>query len=218
MAANKKRQFPVTPAPAESEGSTSYSIGFELSRFSGATLVVGDTVFLSDDGVQVLANVLETDDPTNAYSFIDDDGKDIGGLYGRADPAQNVISLRVIDEAETGDTMIVNVSAIANDSDEPTATAVVNFDASIAGEAVDTAVTLTRNDTTSSIDITAGGPNGRVRITPKLNLLGADLTQGTIYVKGSKLIFYHHDGTSARYKYLDLAGTSTTWTYSATEP
>jgi hypothetical protein len=54
--------------------------------------------------------------------------------------------------------------------------------------------------------------------SPKLNLLGADLSQGTIYVKGSKLILYHNDGISDRYKYIDLAGTSAAWSYSASEP
>jgi hypothetical protein len=213
-----RRPFPVATQPDDREGGTTYSVGFELSRFTGATLVVGETVFLSDDGVSVLANVLETDDPTNAYSFIDAEGKEIGGLYGRDDPTQNVISLRAVDTTGAGEAMIVNVTAIADDDNEPTATATVSFDARISGEATDTAVTLTRNNTTSSIDLTAKGPNGRVRITPKLNLLGADLSQGTIYVKGSKLILHHHDGISDRYKYIDLAGTSAAWSYSASEP
>ena len=50
------RTFPTTPAPLSDDDNISYSVGIELNRFTGSTLVVGDTVFLSDEGVEILAS------------------------------------------------------------------------------------------------------------------------------------------------------------------
>lgn len=46
---------------------------------------------------------------------------------------------------------------------------------------------------------------------------GYDNDQALMYFKGTKLIVTYNDGT-VRYKYLDLAGTGTTWTHTTTAP
>jgi len=72
--------FPITPGPSEGDSTINYSVGIELQRFSGSTLIIGDTVFLSDEGVDVLASDDGSYYAVNAYSFRDTDGAEIGGM------------------------------------------------------------------------------------------------------------------------------------------
>jgi hypothetical protein len=209
----RKRPFPSQPLPNAAADDVSYSVQFALNRFSGATLVVGDTVFLSDEGIQVLASTSGSYDALNAYTFIDSGGDDIGGLYGRDDPNQNIITLKVTDDAENGQDMVINLLAEADDG-----AAYVNIEAGRDGQAADTGIAVARTETESRVDIQARGTDGRVRLSPALNLFGADNSSATLYIKGSKLILLYSDGGTPRYKYLDLSGTGASWAYSATEP
>lgn len=207
------RQFPITPAPADGDDNISYSVGFNLSRFTGTTLVVGDTVFLSDEGVEVLASTDGSYYAVNAYSFIDADGDEIGGMYGRDDSGQNVAGFRVVDQAGKGDDTLLQIASSSTDE----ATASVSISATRAGEAGGAAITLAQGASTSSIDILADA-DGRVRIGRKLNLLGASLELCDIYIKGSYLIIAYDDGGTTRYKYLNLSGTGTAWAQAESEP
>ena len=210
---SSKRPFPVVEGGAEENTAVSYSVGFDLSRFRGTTLVVGDTVFLSDEGVQVLASTTGSYTSLNAYSFIDSDGNEIGGMYARDDEGANVIGFRATDTAAEGEDVTVNITAEGTGS----AAALLNFTAVRSGESVDTSITLERSGSTSRIDLAAAA-NGRIRLSPAINLLGPDLDQCDLYIKGSNLIIKYSDGGTPRYKYLDLAGTSAVWAASAEEP
>lgn len=216
MAARKKarRSYPATPYPPGERDDISYSVQFELNRFTGSTLVVGDTVFLSDDGIGVLASTSGSYAALNAYTFLDAGGADIGGLYGRDDPHQNLITLKVTDEAGSDQDMIINLLAAASAE----GSAYVNIQAGRDGEAADTGIAVARTATESRLDLQARGPDGRVRLTPALNLIGADNSSATLYVKGTKLIITYSDGGTPRYKYLELSGTGAGWIYSASEP
>ena len=74
------RKFPKSRPINESESEINYSVGLQLQRFTGATLVVGDTLFMSDEGVELLASTDGSYYAVNAYSFIDSDGEEIGGM------------------------------------------------------------------------------------------------------------------------------------------
>jgi hypothetical protein len=45
-----------------------------------------------------------------------------------------------------------------------------------------------------------------------------DGTQVKMYMKADKIIFQYNDGGTVRYKYLDLTGTTDTWTATTTAP
>ncbi len=208
------RKFPVTPPPAdESADSISYTVDADLSHYTGATLVVGDTVFLSPEGVEILASTDGNYYVVSAYSFKDADGEEIGGIYGRDDTGQNVIGLRAVDEAgNDDDTVIEIVSESTTD-----AAAEIVIQASRDGEGTDTYISLERS-ADSEIDITTALASGRVRIAPKINLLGASVEMCDIYIKDTYLIIKYVDGATTRYKYLDLSGTGSTWTHATSEP
>lgn len=213
----RKRPFPA-PDAGDDGGGISYSVGFDLSRFTGTTLVVGETVTLSDAGILVLASGSGADAEANAYSFVDGDGQGMGGLYGRDDAHQTVISLRAADEAAAGEAVILNLSAAADATADSTAAATVNLAATRVGEGVDTAVTVQRSDTVSRVTVQAGGPDGAVRLGPRLDLLGAAGEQAALYLSGSLLVIRYSEGGTPRYKYLDLSGTAVSWSYSGSPP
>ena len=76
-----KRKFPTTESPVGAEDSSiSYHVAADLSHYTGQTLVIGETVFLSDEGVDFLASTSGNFDDVNAYSFIDSDRNVIDGL------------------------------------------------------------------------------------------------------------------------------------------
>jgi len=208
------RKFPVTPAPSNEEERTSYKVDTNLSHFTGSTLVVGDTVFLSDDGVEVLASTDGNYDSVNAYSFIDSDTEEIGGMYGRDDTGQNVVGFRVVDEAANDDDTVLEIASTSTTS--ATASAVIQ--ANRTGEATDTYLSMERAAGSSEIDIITNAAAGRVRIRPKINLLGENLEICDIYIKGTYFIIYYNDGGVTRYKYLDLSGTGVTWVHATSEP
>ncbi len=208
------RSFPTTPAPlSDDDDHISYRVDFELSRFSGSTLVVGDTVFLSDEGVEILAGSDGSYDAVNAYSFIDSERDEIGGMYGRDDSGQNVVGFRVIDQAQKGDDTLLQIASTSTDE----ATASIDIIANRAGESGGASISLQQGESTSEIDILADA-GGRVRIGRKLNLLGASLELCDLYIKDTYLIIAYDTGSQIYYKYLDLAATSPTWTHSTAEP
>jgi hypothetical protein len=57
---------------------------------------------------------------------------------------------------------------------------------------------------------------GAISSTPTRGLTSSSDAQ--IYVKGGYLVFRYNDGGTYRYKYLNLAGTGTSWTHSTTAP
>ena len=205
--------FPITPGPSESECGITYSIGIELQRFTGATLVVGDTVFLSDNGVEILASTDGSYDAVHAYSFKDADDQEIGGMYGRDDSGQNVVGFRVVDEAGNDDDTTLEIASTSTTN----ATAIVELIADRETEGTDTYIHLQRGDSTAEIDILTPSI-GRVRIGRKLQLLGPSADLCDIYIKGANLIIKYNDAGTPRYKYLDLSGTTTTWQHSTAEP
>jgi hypothetical protein len=205
--------FPITPGPTERESGINYSIGIELQRFTGSTLVIGDTVFLSDDGVEVLASDDGSYYAVNAYSFKDVDNNEIGGMYARDDAGNNVVGFRVVDEAGNDDDTTLEIASTSTTD----ATAIVELIANREMEDTDTYIHLERSDTAQEIDILTPS-SGRVRIGQKLQLLGSSAELCDIYIKGTKLIIKYSDAGTPRYKYLDLSGTGATWAYSSSEP
>jgi hypothetical protein len=205
--------FPITPGPTESESGINYSVAIELQRFTGSTLIIGDTVFLSDEGVEVLAGSDGSYYAVNAYSFRDTDGAEIGGMYARDDSGNNVVGFRVIDEAGNDDDTTLEIASTSTTN----AAAIVELMANREGEGSDTYIHLERSDSAQEIDILTPG-SGRVRIGRYLQLLGPNADLCEIYIKGSYLIFKYNDGGTTRYKYLDLSGTGTTWAHSTSEP
>lgn len=207
-------EFPITPGPDEAAGGISYSLDLILSHFTGSTLVVGDTVFLSDEGVEILASTDGNYYAVNAYSFKDADNVEIGGMYARDDDGQNVVGFRVVDQAGNGDDTVLEIISHCDDTVGVTASTVIGTKRGT--NSMDTYIQL-EDDGTGEIDIlTPAG--GRVRIGEKLNLLGASGALCDIYMKGSYFILKYNDGGTTRYKYLDLSGTGTTWTHSTSEP
>ena len=205
--------FPITQGPDEGDSTINYSVGIELQRFTGSTLIIGDTVFLSDEGVEVLAGTDGSYYAVNAYSFKDADGNEIGGMYARDDAGNNVVGFRVVDEAGNDDDTTLEIASTSTTD----ATAIVELIANRETEGTDTYIHLERSDSAQEIDLmTPSG--GRVRIGRKLQLLGSSAELCDIYIKGTYLIFKYWDATTYRYKYLDLSGTGTTWTHSTTEP
>ena len=205
--------LPITPGPDEAESGISYSVDLELQHFSGSTLVIGDTVFLSDEGVAVLASTDGSYDAVNAYSFKDAADREIGGLYGRDDSGNNVVGFRVVDAAGNDDDTTLEMASTCSTE----ATAIVELIANRETEGTDTYIHLERSDTTADIDILTPA-SGRVRIGRVLNLLGASAELCDVYLKDSNFIIKYNDGGTTRYKYLDLSGTGATWIHSTTEP
>lgn len=202
-----RRRFPAIADGADT--AVSYSVQFDLSRFTGTTLVVGDVVTLSDGGLSVRASETGADEAPNAYRFTDGGGADVGGLYGRADAAGRALTLSAAgDAAQNGALALLAAGAAA--------TAVLG--AARPGQAVDTAVTVTRAADESAVTISAGGPGGQVRVGPRLLLRGAAGESCTLYLQGSKLVIHYDDGGTERYKYLELSGETAVWAASTTPP
>jgi len=204
------RTFPTTPAPLSDDDNISYSVGIELNRFTGSTLVVGDTVFLSDEGVEILASTDGSYYAVNAYSFIDSERDEIGGMYGRDDSGQNVVGFRVVDQAEKGDDTLLQIASTAQPGAEAQVTITANQDG---GDSA--AIILQQDDSDSKITILAGD---FVRIGRKLNLLGPSNELCDLYIKGAYFILAYNTGAQIYYKYLDLSSTSPTWQHSTAEP
>ena len=205
--------FPITPGPKEGDESINYAVSIELQRFTGATLIIGDTVFLSDEGVEVLAGSDGSYYAVNAYSFRDTDGAEIGGMYARDDSGNNVVGFRVVDEAGSDDDTTLEIASTSSTN----ATAIVELIANRDGEGSDTYIHLERSDTAQEIDILTPG-SGRVRIGRYLQLLGPNSDLCESYIKGRNRIIKYNDAGTLRYKYLPLSGTTTTWQHSTIEP
>ncbi len=207
------RKFPKILQPAEADNEISYNVSMELQHFTGVTLVIGDTVILSDDGVQVIGSTDGDYYAVNAYSFIDADTNEIGGMYGRDDAGQNVVGFRVVDEAANDDDTVLEIASTSTTDAE----AHVTIQANRTGESTDTYIYLERS-ANSEIDIISNAAAGRVRIRPRINLLGESLEICDIYITGSYFVIKYTDGGTVRYKYLDLSGTGATWAHSTSEP
>ncbi len=204
----RRRPFPTSGRGPRDDDTIVYKISG-----GGEVLVGGETVFVGPDGIQVLASISGNYEDQNAYTFIDDDGYDIGGLYARDDAGQNLVSLRVVDPPGNDDDCLLQVVAEA-DNGGP-AEAQVSISATREGESDGASVTLSKDNSKSEIDLLCAD---RVRISPVINLLGASLELCDVYIKGSNFIIKYNDGGTTRYKYLDLSGTGTSWTHSTTEP
>jgi hypothetical protein len=204
------RQFPVTNQPEDQEGGISYSVGIELNRFTGSTLVIGDTIFMSDEGVELLASTDGSYYAVNAYSFIDSERDEIGGMYGRDDSGQNVVGFRVVDQAGKGDDTLLQIASTAQPGAEAQVTITANQDG---GDSA--AIILQQDDSDSKITILAGD---FVRFGRKLNLLGPSNELCDLYIKGAYFILAYNTGAQIYYKYLDLSSTSPTWQHSTAEP
>lgn len=208
------RRFPMTPQPAEGADHITYSVDYELQQFAGATLVVGETVYLSDDGVEVLASTSGSYDSANAFSFVDADRNEVGGMYARDDSGQNSVGFRALDENADDVDVVLEIVAESTTS----ASSSISITAQRDGESSDTTITMERGAATSEIDILTALASGRVRIAPKINLLGASLELLDIYITGTYFVLKYNDGGTVRYKYLDLSGTGTTWVHATSEP
>jgi hypothetical protein len=196
----RERPFPVQSQLPGDDDTLVYKIFVDQTIGDSSYLVIGDTVFLSSEGIEILA-------------------LDIGGIYGRDDVGQNVIGIRAVDPPADGDDMLVELVSLADPTAVSTATATVNLQANRVGEATDTYISITKDDDTSNVDIIATGEtDGRVRISPTLNLLGAGLELCDIYITASYFVIKYNDSGTIRYKYLDLSGTGTTWVHSTSEP
>lgn len=207
----RERPFPIAPgSPGDDE-----TIVYRITPGGATVVVAGDTVIIGDDGIQVVASLSGNYGDQNAYTFIDNDGYDIGGLYARDDSGQNVIGLRAVDPPANGDDTILQITSTADPTSVSTAAAEVQITADRVGETTDTYINLTKDNNSSEIDIIT---TDRVRISPTLNLLGASFELCDIYIKSTYLIIKYNDSGTIRYKYLDLSGTGTTWVHSTTEP
>jgi hypothetical protein len=213
---SKSRPFPLVPRVPGDDDTIIYKI--TGSSLDNSYLVIGETVHLSAEGIQVVASLDGSYGDQNAYTFVDDEGYDIGGLYGRDDAGQNIVGLRAVDLPAAGDDVLLQLVAVADPATVSTAKAEVTLAAERVGETVDTTISLERDDAGSRIDILTGLANGRVRVGPKLNLLGGSLELCDVYIKGSNFIIKYVDGGTTRYKYLDLSGTGTAWVQSTSEP
>jgi len=209
----RKRTFPVQPQLPGDDDTLVYKIfGTELDS---NYLVIGDTVFLSTEGIEILASTDGNYNDQNAYTFINADRYDIGGMYARDDAGQNVVALRAVDPTAVGDDVIVSMQALADPENVSTATATINLQADREGESTDTYISINKDDNSSDINIIT---TDRVRISPKIQMLGASYELCNFYIKGTKLIVYYNDGGTTRYKYLELSGTGVTWQHSTSEP
>jgi hypothetical protein len=204
------RRFPVTNQPDDQEGGITYSVGFELNQFQGTTLVVGDTVFLSDEGVEVLASTDGSYYAVNAYSFIDSDRDEIGGLYGRDDTGQNLVGLRVVDEAEKGDDTHLQIVSSAQVGAQGKVTLLAEQDG---GDYV--TLILQQSDSTSRITMLA---NDYLMLGRKILMLGASNELCDMYVTGTYFVLRYNTGAQYYYKYIDLSDTSPSWQHSTSEP
>ena len=204
------RTFPTTPAPLSEDDNISYSVDFELSQFSGTMLVVGDTVFLSDEGVEVLASTDGNYYSVNAYSFIDSERDEIGGLYGRDDTGQNLVGLRVIDEANKGDDTLMQIVSSARAGAEAKVTLTANQEGGSS-----TAIIIQQDDSNSKITMVA---ETYLLLGRKVMLLGASDELCDIYITGTYFVIRYNTGAQYYYKYLDLSSTSPTWQHSTSEP
>jgi hypothetical protein len=211
----RKRPFPIQPQAPGDDDTLVYKIFTDTAGLNSTYLVIGDTVFLSAEGIQVAASSDGNYDEQNAYTFRDDDGQDVGGLYGRDDAGQNVIAIRAVDPAANGEDVLVEIQALADPTSVSTAAAIVNIQADREGESTDTYISLTKDNNSSEINVIT---TDRVRISPALNLLGASYELCDVYIKGTFFIIKYADGGTIRYKYLDLSGTGASWTHSTSEP
>jgi len=204
------RQFPVTNQPDDQEGGISYSVGIELNRFTGSTLVIGDTVFLSDEGVELLASTDGSYYAVNAYSFIDSDRDEVGGLYGRDDNGQNLVGLRVIDEANKGDDTVMQIISTAQSGAEAKVTITANQEG---GDS--TGLIIQQDDSNSKITMLA---DTYLMLGRKVMLVGASSEICDVYITGTYFVIRYNTGAYYYYKYLDLSSTSPTWQHSTSEP
>ena len=210
----RERPFPIQPQLPGDDDTLVYKI-FGDSTFDSGYLVIGDTVFLSDEGIEVLASDSGNYADQNAYTFRSADGEDIGGVYARDDSGQNVVAIRALDPPAAGDAVLVELQALADPTNVSTAEASVNLQADREGEATDTYLSIVKDNNTSKINLYT---TGAVRIKPVLELLGPSFDLCTVYIKGSNFIVKYNDAGTTRYKYLDLSGTGTAWVHSTTEP
>ncbi|NCF69298.1 MAG: hypothetical protein GWP61_25380 [Chloroflexi bacterium] len=216
----RDRKFPIQPALPGDDDTLIYKIFVDTGpgAFDSSYLVIGETVFLSTEGIEIVASTDGNYADQNAYTFRDSDGRDIGGVYGRDDTGQNVIGIRAVDPPAAGDDVFVELVAHADPTNVSTAAATVNLQATREGESTDTFITVTKDNSSSEIDITTKTASGRVRVHPVLNIMGRNFDLCDVYIKGSNFIIKYNDGGTTRYKYLDLSGTGTTWSHSSTEP
>ena len=209
----RKRPFPIQPDLPADDDTLVYKI-FGTAADS-SYLVIGDTVFLSDEGIEVLASSDGNYSDQNAYTFRDDDGYDIGGMYARDDSGQNIVAVRAVDPIAAGDDVLLEFQSLADPTTVSTSTATLNLQADREGETTDTYISLTKDNNSSKINIIT---TDRVRISPVINLLGASFELCDLYIKGTYFVLKFNDSGTTRYKYLDLSGTGVTWVHSTTEP
>ena len=214
---SRERPFPIHPQLPSDEDVVIFKIFGDTSTvpFDSSYLVIGDTVFLSDEGIEILASADGNYADQNAYTFINADREDIGGVYGRDDSGQNVIGIRSLDPPALGDDVLVELQSLADPTNVSTATATVNLQADREGEATDTYISITKDDNSSDINIIT---TDRVRISPEIQLLGASNELCNVYITGTYFVIRYNDGGTTRYKYLDLSGTGVTWQHSTSEP
>ena len=210
---SRERPFPIQPNLPGDDDTLVYKI-FGTALDSNY-LVIGDTVFLSDEGIQVIASTDGNYAEQNAYAFRDVDGEDIGGVYARDDSGQNIVAIRALDPPAAGDDVMVELQALADPTAVSTATASVNLQADREGESTDTFISIVKDDNSSQINLDT---TERVRVKPRLQFLGASYELCDIYIKGTNFIIKYNDGGTVRYKYLNLSGTGTTWSHSTSEP
>ena len=210
----RERAFPIQSDQGGDDSTLVYKV--LQSTFDGAYVVVGDTVFLSDEGIEILHGD-GTYASQNAYSIVDDDHNDLGGLYGHHDTTKpsTALTLQVNDEEGEGSDLTLYLRSFADPTADSGVNSLVSIQADRVGEATNTFVRVFKDDVSSYVQLYAAG---QIQIKPKIGLVGASGESCSVYMKGSYYIIKYDDSGTIRYKYLDLSGTGVTWVHSTSEP
>lgn len=170
-----------------------------------------------------------------AYRFTGATQNNFLGMTGNY--ASNTSTLALVNENETASgaskssRIILDARAITDDAISGVGTSSVIMAASQwapnQGGIVNVAKISMTVASASSIDITLDSKSAEIKGGLKYAVLaqqsstpsvyGSANAQALVYFKGTKLIVMYDDGT-VRYKYLDLAGTGTTWVHTTSAP
>lgn len=169
--------------------------------------VNNDTMLLDQDGISTKAEGQETND--NAYKFIDDVGDTVGGTYGYfADADQlDFVALHTNGKRYYGYANLSSFNSFARAGLFANSPINANPTAMFAVHQSDTYSWADWNGTDFQLLHPATVPP-------------ATISAGNVYVyvKDSKYIIAYNDAGTARYKYLDLAGTGVTWVHTTVAP
>lgn len=222
---------------------TEAEIRFDINGLGRGRLIVGGTIDPTDTIIAggVMQLLVESEGsgagtPFGAYYAGDNDQAAFFGIRSRG-------TLAAPTESQDGDTLYA-LLAIGFDSDDtiavsPPAVQLLLFQDGAAGSGfVPGGLRLLIVDASGSgaerftirengfVGLTESDPESRLHIDGAITLEPQasnpdDPSTGDVvrqYVKGSLFVLQYNDGGTVRYKYLDMAGTGTTWTHTTTPP